>query len=69
MADTTRKGGDENRVEGTAKELGGKVRGGVGDMLDDRDEHWKGKTDELEGKVQKNFGKMERKIDEKLHDQ
>jgi uncharacterized protein YjbJ (UPF0337 family) len=69
MDDDLKRRGLGNEIEGTAKELGGKVRGGVGDMLDDRDEHWKGKTDELEGKVQKNFGKMERKIDEKLDDQ
>jgi uncharacterized protein YjbJ (UPF0337 family) len=69
MDDDLKRRGIENEVEGTAKELGGKIRSGVGDALDDRDTHLKGKTDELEGKVQKNFGKMERKIDEKLDDQ
>jgi uncharacterized protein YjbJ (UPF0337 family) len=65
MADTTRKGGDENRVEGTAKELGGKVRGALGDIVDDRSQHAEGKIDELKGKVQKNVGKVQNKIEER----
>lgn len=69
MDDDLKRRGIENEVEGTAKELGGKVRGGLGDALDNRDQHLRGKADELEGKVQKNFGKVERKIDEKLDDQ
>lgn len=69
MDDDLKRRGIENEVEGTAKEITGKVRGGVGDMVDDREQHLRGKADELEGKVQKNFGKAERKLDEKLDDQ
>jgi uncharacterized protein YjbJ (UPF0337 family) len=69
MDDDLKRRGIENEFEGTMKEFGGKIRGGLGDALDDRDEHLKGKADELEGKVQKNFGKAERKLDEKLDDQ
>lgn len=69
MDDDLKRRGIENEVEGTMKEFGGKIRSGVGDITDNRDEHWKGKADELEGKVQKNFGKAERKLDERLDDQ
>ena len=63
MADTTRKTGDENRAEGAAKELGGKIRGGLGDLVDDRDQHAKGKVDELKGKAQKNLGNAQEKLE------
>ena len=64
MADTTRKTGDQNQVEGTAKELGGKVRGKVGDLTDNHSEHAKGTFDELKGKAQKNLGKAQNKVDD-----
>jgi uncharacterized protein YjbJ (UPF0337 family) len=56
--------GTENRIEGTAKEVEGKVRGTIGDATDNESEQLKGKAKELEGKVQKNFGKAEQKVDE-----
>jgi uncharacterized protein YjbJ (UPF0337 family) len=65
MADTTRKTGDQNQIEGTAKELGGKVRGAFGDVIDDRSQHVEGKIDELKGKAQKNLGKVQNKIEER----
>lgn len=55
--------GLENQVKGTAKEFKGQIRGDLGDATDDTSEHIKGRADELEGKVQKNFGKGERKLD------
>ena len=64
MADTTRKTGDENRAEGAAKELGGKIRGGFGDLVDDREQHVKGTVDELKGKAQKNLGKAQQKVED-----
>jgi uncharacterized protein YjbJ (UPF0337 family) len=64
MADTTRKTGDQNQIEGTAKELGGKVRGAVGDITDDRSQHAEGKIDELKGKAQKNLGKVQKKVED-----
>lgn len=65
MADTTRKTGDQNQIEGTAKELGGKARGAFGDIIDDRSQHVEGKIDELKGKAQKNLGKVQNKIEER----
>jgi uncharacterized protein YjbJ (UPF0337 family) len=64
MADTTRKTGDQNQLEGTAKELGGKVRGTFGDITDDRSQHVKGTVDELKGKAQKNLGKAQNKVED-----
>ncbi len=54
--------GTENRVEGAAEELEGKIRGGVGDALDDRDEHIKGRAKELKGKVKRKFGEAQQDI-------
>jgi len=51
--------GDRNELEGTAKEIEGRVRGDVGDIVDNRSEHLKGRAKELEGKIQKNVGKAE----------
>ena len=41
----------------------GRVRGDLGDATDNTSEHIKGRAEELEGKIQKNFGKAERKSD------
>jgi len=58
-----------NEVKGAVKETIGKVRGDLGDALDNPSEHVKGRAQQAEGNVQKNFGKAEQKIDEKLkHD-
>ena len=64
MADMTRKDGDQNRIEGTAKELGGKIRGGLGDLTDNRSQHAEGKVDELKGKAQKNIGKVQQNFED-----
>ncbi|HEU5209871.1 MAG TPA: CsbD family protein [Longimicrobiales bacterium] len=54
--------GTENRVEGAAEELEGKIRGGVGDALDDRDEHIKGRAKEMKGKIKKKFGEAQQDV-------
>ena len=61
------KRGVADQVKGTVKEATGKVRGDVGDALDNRSEHLKGRAREAAGNVQKNFGKAEQKVDEKLN--
>ena len=55
--------GISNQVEGAAKELEGKVRGGIGDATDNHSEHLKGHAKELEGKIQKKFGEAQRDAD------
>lgn len=55
--------GVENQVEGSLKEAEGKIRGKAADLVDDESEQLKAKGKELEGKLQKNFGKAEQKLD------
>ena len=55
--------GIKNQVKGTGKEMKGKIRGDLGDATDNASEHVKRRAEQLEGKVQKNFGKGERKAD------
>jgi uncharacterized protein YjbJ (UPF0337 family) len=62
MGDITRKSPEQNQVEGKAKELGGKVRGKIGDITDDQSEQLAGKKDELKGKAQKKFGDAQRDV-------
>lgn len=59
-----RERGIENQVEGKMKEMEGKVRGAAADAFDDRSEQAKAKAKELEGKAQKNFGKLEEDLDD-----
>jgi uncharacterized protein YjbJ (UPF0337 family) len=69
MGDTTRKSAEQNQLEGKAKELGGKVRGKIGDVTNNRSEQLKGKKDELKGRAQKKLGDAEsdvRDLDETL---
>ena len=62
MGDTTRKSPEQNQLEGMAKEIGGKVRGKVGDLTDNRSEQIKGKKDEIKGRAQKKLGEAERDV-------
>ena len=55
--------GTKDRVEGTAKELEGKVRAKIGDATDDHSEHAKGHAQELKGKIQKGVGKAKQALD------
>jgi uncharacterized protein YjbJ (UPF0337 family) len=59
-----RERGAENQVEGSMKEMEGKVRGAAADAVDDESQQAKGKIKELEGKAQKNFGKLQEKLDD-----
>ena len=62
MGDTTRKSAEQNQLEGKAKEIGGKIRGKIGDLTDNRSEQLKGKKDELKGRAQKKLGDAERDV-------
>ena len=55
-----------NEIKGNVKETVGKVRGDLGDALDNSSEHLKGRAQQAEGNVQKNVGKAEQKIGEKI---
>ena len=55
MTDTTRKSAEQNQLEGKAKEIGGKIRGKIGDLTDNRSE-------QLKGRAQKKLGDAERDV-------
>jgi uncharacterized protein YjbJ (UPF0337 family) len=47
---------DENEVEGTVRDLGGKVQDAVGGLTGDADMQATGKLNQAAGKAQKTFG-------------
>jgi uncharacterized protein YjbJ (UPF0337 family) len=62
--DSLRDRGMKNEIEGTAKEIEGKVRDGVADLTGDTSEQIKGKAKTVEGKVQKNVGRAQQDADD-----
>ena len=68
--DKNNKMGDKgmaNEIKGNVKETVGKVRGDLGDAVDNSSEHLKGRAQQAEGNVQKNVGKAQQKMDDKLN--
>jgi uncharacterized protein YjbJ (UPF0337 family) len=57
-----RRSGREDQIRGRVEELKGKVRGDVGDAVDNRSEHVKGRTEELKGKARKKFGELKESL-------
>jgi uncharacterized protein YjbJ (UPF0337 family) len=47
---------DKNRVDGSAKNIGGKVKEGIGDVTGDSKMKTEGKADQAEGKIQNTIG-------------
>lgn len=47
---------DHDRIEGAAKNMGGKVKEGVGKLTGDTKLQAEGKADQVEGKVQNTVG-------------
>jgi uncharacterized protein YjbJ (UPF0337 family) len=47
---------DKDRTEGSAKNIGGKLKEGVGKLTGDSKTQAEGKADQAEGKVQNTFG-------------
>ena len=47
---------DRDRTEGSAKNIGGKLKEGVGKLTGDSKTQAEGKADQAEGKVQNTFG-------------
>ena len=66
MGDMNRKGA-ANEAKGAARETVGKVKGDVGDALDNSKMHAEGRGDQLKGKIQKNVGKAQRALDPDTH--
>ena len=49
---------DENRIEGTAKDFGGKVQDAVGGLTGDSATQAKGKANQASGQAQDMYGQM-----------
>lgn len=47
---------DQDRIEGAAKNIGGKIKEGVGKITGDEKLKAEGRADQLEGKVQNTVG-------------
>jgi uncharacterized protein YjbJ (UPF0337 family) len=47
---------DKNRVDGSAKNIGGKVKEGIGNVTGDSKMQTEGKADQAEGKIQNTIG-------------
>jgi uncharacterized protein YjbJ (UPF0337 family) len=62
MGDLNKKGA-ANEAKGAMKEAGGRLKGDVGDALDNSDMHAKGRVEQVKGNIQKNLGKAERSMD------
>ena len=62
MGDMNKKGA-ANEAKGAMKEAGGRVKGDVGDALDNSKMHAEGRADQVKGNIQKNLGKAERALD------
>ncbi|HXF23046.1 MAG TPA: CsbD family protein [Gemmatimonadaceae bacterium] len=66
MGEMNKKGAG-NEAKGAIRETAGKIKGDVGDALDDSSMHAEGRGEQLKGKIQKNFGKAERALDPDTH--
>lgn len=59
---------DHDRVEGSAKQMGGKVKEAAGDLTGDQKLKAEGKADRIEGKVQNAVGGVKDALrDDKRH--
>jgi uncharacterized protein YjbJ (UPF0337 family) len=60
---------DENEVEGTVRDLGGKVQDAVGGLTGDTKTQAEGKYNQMAGKAQKTFGAAADEIRENVTNQ
>ena len=59
---------DHDRVEGSAKHMGGKIKETAGDITGDEKMKTEGKADQVEGKVQNSVGGVKDALrDDKRH--
>jgi uncharacterized protein YjbJ (UPF0337 family) len=58
------KSSTQDKVEGNAKELSGKVKVGVGKITKNPDLQQRGRDEQVEGKVQKKVGDVKKVFDQ-----
>ena len=56
---------DHDRIEGAAKNIGGKIKEGVGKVTGDTKLQAEGKADQVEGKVQNTVGGVKDSVRDK----
>ncbi|OYX55890.1 MAG: CsbD family protein [Brevundimonas subvibrioides] len=56
---------DNDRIEGAAKNMGGKIKEGVGNVTGDEKLKAEGKAEQVEGKIQNTIGGIKDAINEK----
>ena len=56
---------DQDRIEGAAKNIGGKIKEGVGKITGDEKLKAEGRADQVEGKVQNTVGGVKDAINDK----
>ena len=59
---------DKDRVEGSAKNIGGKIREGFGKLTGDSKTEAEGKMDQTEGKVQNTVGGIKDSVRDAFND-
>ncbi|WP_182086708.1 CsbD family protein [Aureimonas sp. ME7] len=57
---------DKNQIQGGAKELGGKIKEGAGNLVGNERLQAEGLADQAEGKTQKNYGKVKDAVKDEL---
>ena len=56
---------DQDRIEGAAKNIGGKIKEGVGNITGDEKLKAEGKADQVAGKVQNTIGGIKDAVNDK----
>ena len=64
MSDTSHKGSEQNKLEGKARQLGGRVKQALGDLTGDTSDKIEGRRDELKGRAQERLGDAQRDLEE-----
>ncbi len=60
---------DENRFEGTAKDIGGKLQDAVGGLTGDTSTQARGKANQAAGQMQDTYGKVVDQLQDLTHNQ
>ncbi|NDV86084.1 CsbD family protein [Aurantimonas aggregata] len=57
---------DENEIKGGAKEIGGKIKEAAGRAVGNERLEAEGEVDQVEGKTQKNYGKVKDAVKDQI---
>ncbi len=60
---------DENRIEGAARDVGGKLQDAVGGLTGDTSTQARGKANQATGQIQDTYGKVVDQLQDLTHDQ